>query len=547
VRIGIRAELRSSTLAANGTWTLTSGSGTDTDNTHDNPSYNGNGGYSSADSAGFYGGTISAADAMTNSAHTTVNSSVVAGKWVDSSGGGSTTSSNVGNWTVTEDGDYSIFNYGLNIPMSGTTHDAAGDNWSSGFSTTSTLNSSTGTWATTGSGHTHNYAYDDFNYGGYGSATLSTNTSTGTSIGTEQWQTTSNSTLAEGGLYNQSVDTSTDNWVLDPSGIWRAANTTIISTGDAQSNYTYNGKGSSNTITPLEGGGVSTDTKTGSGTQHEESDYHYSDTLQRATDINNIVTLSGSGSGSGTASGSDSFHEHEIAVNVNGTSYYMNDNADQNSYNFIGGNWTENYATGAVDLGNPVDTVSGTESCVWSYGGSLEGPPPGAYPGDSPGTQNFPGFWSDASSNGYFILPTPSLSYGTAETPDFGRMLPSAPLVEVVSVTARKPPAPQPVPAPAPKPRQLGDDPLLTKQGLKEMVDFWGMLAGAEVPDEEAFGGFEAMAAGDNAAANRSFQFVVNELELSRSQADQLHEMITGEGMSMQEIMEFAKSWFFGE
>jgi len=242
-----------STLAANGTWTLTSGSGTDTDNTHDNPSYNGNGGYSSADSAGFYGGTISAADAMTNSAHTTVNSSVVAGKWVDSSGGGSTTSSNVGNWTVTEDGDYSIFNYGLNIPMSGTTHDAAGDNWSSGFSTTSTLNSSTGTWATTGSGHTHNYAYDDFNYGGYGSATLSTNTSTGTSIGTEQWQTTSNSTLAEGGLYNQSVDTSTDNWVLDPSGIWRAANTTIISTGDAQSNYTYNGKGSSNTHHPVRG------------------------------------------------------------------------------------------------------------------------------------------------------------------------------------------------------------------------------------------------------------------------------------------------------
>ena len=52
---------------------------------------------------------------------------------------------------------------------------------------------------------------------------------------------------------------------------------------------------------------------------------------------------------------------------------------------------------------------------------------------------------------------------------------------------------------------------------------------------------------GDNIAANKAFQYVIDTLELNADQARELHDMITGEGMSRQEIMELAKSWFLGE
>jgi len=55
---------------------------------------------------------------------------------------------------------------------------------------------------------------------------------------------------------------------------------------------------------------------------------------------------------------------------------------------------------------------------------------------------------------------------------------------------------------------------------------------------------FEKMAGGDNQAANRAFWNIANDLGLDNEEAEILHEMISGQNYTLEEIRDIAISFF---
>jgi hypothetical protein len=387
-----------STLNADGTWSLTSGSSSDTDHNFDNGGDEIDASYSSSTSDA----ELSAEDSYGYTDDNTVNGNASSGVWVYT-GSGSTHSDDSGDSTLDAGQDYTnpsgIF---TGLVAAGWEDQTYQQSYSDTFDTNSTI-AANGTVSNTGSGSSYQSNSSDFSFNGSGTATYvfpsgapnqfgDTTSSVGTVIFTEN------------GMQDQSTDLTTS-WVLDPNGNWRAANEQDVEMGET---------GCNSQCTYVVSANFSDGTKfVGRSVVQFQTDYTYNDHINVATDANGVKTTTGTGSGTGSLNSLGGYQSTGIPGNPSwGQAYHQ-------SWT-MGDNWTQNYSQNTLSLS------SGSLSNVSYWDSSGDTTPMTCYLGQMSSTAM--SFNTVGLPNyGQIGSPTVTSVVSFTPVPNYGTVVPSDP------------------------------------------------------------------------------------------------------------------------